>query len=129
MNINLLLSLSYRTGNEGILYFKTEGKSLRINRLSNILGFVGNMKQLSQAIHSYGKQDCAYEMTNWQGLQWVLNCTFKKGFVALDIWFQKMGFSEELNTAFSWQGNALEFGETIDLMIEKAGPYKYFRRH
>ena len=129
MDINILMNLNYRSGNEGMLSFKNHGDCLRISRLSNILGFVGNMKQLSKAIHNYGKQDCAYELTNWEGLQWILNCTFKKGVVALDIWFQKLGFSEQLNTAFTWQGNALEFGESIDLMIEKAGPYNFFRRH
>jgi hypothetical protein len=58
----------------------------------------------------------------------VLNCTFKKGIVALDLWFQKYGFQEQLKTIFSWQGSAEEFRESINLMIYKADGYKYFLR-
>jgi hypothetical protein len=127
MKINLLLSLDYMAGNEGMLTFKNHSQSARILRLVNSLSFIGNMKQLSHSIDHYGKQDCAYELTNWEGLQWVLNCTFKKGIVALDLWFQKFGFSDQLNTIFSWEGNGEEFRESINLMIDSAGKYKYFR--
>ena len=128
MKINLLLSLKYLKGNEGMLAFKTKFDSARIARISNSLGFVGNMKQLSHSIDNEGKQDSAYELTNWEGLQWVLNCTFKKGIVALDLWFQKYGFQEQLKTIFSWQGSADEFRQSINLMIHKAEGYKYFLR-
>ncbi|MFP5082209.1 hypothetical protein [Pedobacter sp. JCM 36344] len=114
--------------NEGMLTFKNHGQNAHINRLSNSLGFVGKMKHLSHAIDHHGKQECAYELRDWKGFQWVLNCTFRKGIVALDLWMQKYGFKEQLKTIFSWEGNAEEFRESINLMIDKAESYKYFIR-
>jgi hypothetical protein len=114
--------------NEGMLTFKNHSQNAGINRLSNSLGFVGKMKHLSHAIDHYGTQDCAYELSNYKGLQWVLNCTFKKGIVALELWMQKFGFKDRLNTIFSWEGNSDEFRESINLMIDKAESYKYFSR-
>lgn len=115
-------------GNEGMLTFKNQRDCVRISRLSNSLRFMGNMKHLSHAIDHQGKQDCAYELTNWLGLQWVLNCTVKRGIVALDLWFQNLGFKEQLNTLFSWEGTGEELRESINLMIDGAGKYKYFVR-
>jgi len=128
MKIDLLVSLHHMPDNEGLLILRNNSERIQMNRLTNSLQFMGNMKQLSQAIIQEGKQDCAYELTSWKGVEWILNCTFKKGVVALDVWFQQSGFQDQLDTIFSWQGKALEFRDSIALMIENAGRYKYFAR-
>ena len=129
MKASLLLSLSYMPNNESRLGFRSKDDSARIGRLSNALGFIGNMKQLIHAIDHQGRQDCAYELKNWEGLQWVLNCKLTKGIVALDLWFQNFGFEEQLTTIFSWQGNTQEFRDSINHMIDRAGHYKYFKKY
>jgi len=127
MKIDLLLSLHHLPDNEGLLILRNNSERIEMNRLTNSLQFLGNMQQLSQAIIQEGKQDCTYELTSWKGLQWVLNCTFKKGVVALDVWLQQRGFQDQLNTIFSWEGKALQFRDSVALMIKSAGKYKYFR--
>jgi hypothetical protein len=127
MKIDLLLSLHHLPDNEGLLILRNNSERIEMNRLTNSLQFLGNMQLLSQAIIQEGKQDCTYELTSWKGLQWVLNCTFKKGVVALDVWLQQLGFQDQLHTIFSWEGKALQFRDSVALMIKSAGKYKYFR--
>jgi hypothetical protein len=127
MKIDLLISLHHLPDNEGLLILRNNSERIEMNRLTNSLQFLGNMQLLSQAIILEGKQDCTYELTSWKGLQWVLNCTFKKGVVALDVWLQQLGFQDQLNTIFSWEGKALQFRDSVALMIKSAGKYKYFR--
>lgn len=127
MKIDLLLSLHHLPNNEGLLIFRNNSERIEMSRLTNSLQFLGNMQQLSQAIIQHGKQNCTYELNSWKGLQWVLNCTFKKGVVALDVWLQHLGFQDQLNTIFSWEGKALQFRDSVALMIKSAGKYKYFR--
>ncbi|RZK80547.1 MAG: hypothetical protein EOO92_07455 [Pedobacter sp.] len=95
--------------------------------MENALQFVANMKQLSMAIDLDARQDCAYQLSNWKGLQWVLNCTFKRGIVGLEMWFQNQGFDEPLNTVFDWRGKADEFRDAVNFMITKMGRYKFFK--
>jgi hypothetical protein len=127
MKIDLLISLHHLPDNEGLLILRNNSERIEMNRLTNSLQFLGNMQHLSQAIIQEGNQDCTYELTSWKGLQWVLNCTFKKGVVALDIWLQQLGFQDQLHTIFSWEGKALQFRDSVALMIKSAGKYKYFR--
>lgn len=127
MKIDLLLSLRHLPENEGLLILRNNSERIEMSRLTNSLQFLGNMQQLSQAIIQAGKQDCTYELTSWKGLQWVLNCTFKKGVVALDVWLQQLGFQDQLHTIFTWEGKALQFRDSVALMIKNAGKYKHFR--
>jgi hypothetical protein len=128
MKIDLLLSLHYMPDNEGLLIFRNNKDRIEMSRLTNSLQFLGNMQQLSQAIIQEGKQDCTYELTSFKGLQWVLDCTYKKGVVALDVWLQQFGFQDQLDTIFSWQGKAMEFRDSVALIIKNAGKYKYFAK-
>ncbi len=112
--------------NEGVIIFESASESIRINRLNNVLQFIATLKQLTMAIDLGGRQDCYQELKNWHGLQWVLNCTFKRELVGLEVWYQKRGFAEQLKTVFNWQGKAAEFRDAVNGMIERMGRYLYF---
>lgn len=124
--MSLRLIMHYAPQNKGLLIFKSLRHKLSINYLKNGLQFIANMKQLSMAVLQQGAKDCAYELCNDKGKEWILNCRLKKNMVDLEIWFQKHGFNEQLETVFNWQGQATEFIDAVNLMINKAGRYKFF---
>ncbi|MGY4383023.1 hypothetical protein ACVWYN_000042 [Pedobacter sp. UYP24] len=128
-SINLKLTAHLMPDNEGVMIFESARETLRINRLSNVLQFIATLKQLTKAIDLGGKQDCYHELINWKGLQWVLNCTFKRELVGLEIWYQKRGFSEQLKTGFNWQGKAGEFRDAVNGMIGSMGRYLFFKKY
>lgn len=125
MTNHLLLQIHFNIDNRGSLILKKAGMSARINDLLAPLTFVANMKQLSLAMDSGARQNCAYEIKNGEGLEWVLACRFAKGIVALELWFQKFGFSEQLDTLFSWEGTAKEFGRSVSKLVERLPVYRF----
>jgi hypothetical protein len=125
MTNHLLLQMHMNIDNQGSLVLKRSGMSARINDLLAPLTFVANMKQLSLAVDTGARQNCAYEIKNTKGLEWVLACRFAKGIVALELWFQKFGFNEHLETLFSWEGTAKEFGKSVNKLVERLPVYRF----
>nr|WP_121272155.1 hypothetical protein [Pedobacter schmidteae] len=115
----LLLDLYLMKNREVSLVLKSGYTSARIERFCNALQFVGRMKQLSKAIDTGANQDCAYELRNFKGLEWILACRFAKGVVALELWFEQLGFCEKLEMPFDWKGSAQEFRDAVDRMIRR----------
>ena len=126
--MSLKLSVHLMPDNEGVVVFNCSGQKLRINRLNRVLQFVANLKHLSMAIDLAGKVDSCYELSDYLGLQWILNCTFKKGVVGLELWFQDHGFSDHLDTVFNWRGTADDFRNAVNFMIDKMGSYQFFKK-
>lgn len=121
----LLLNLYLMKNNLGSLVFKNGDISARIERLCDTLQFAGKMKQLSMAIETGANQDCAYQLVNAKGSEWVLACRFTKGIVALELWFQQLGFNERVASPFNWQGTMVEFRDAVNRMIDKMGRYRF----
>lgn len=127
MKDKLLLEMHLLPGNQGTLVMKNSGKAIWLKKLSDALSFVGNMKQLERAIYSGANQDCRYELRNDLGLEWILACRFEKGLVGLELWFQKFGFNEPLETLFDWQGSVIEFRSAVNRFIGRLPRYSFWK--
>lgn len=100
-------------GNRATVIFKCNNIPFRIDALYNALQFVATMEQLRRAIATGAKQNCYHSLADEQGLEWILECRCVNGIVALEIWFQGLGFHLALETVFSWDGTVAEFDNAV----------------
>lgn len=129
MNTNLLLlELHWMTGNQADIKFKNSkaGKSIKIKRVSNALGFVGLLAQLSIALGLSDYQNSELKLNNNnKKSQWLLTYHLALGILKLQILFNN-GFTKNENSVFSWTGAVRDFRQSVDRFIRMLPKYRFF---